>query len=177
MNTRRTLGIAACALAALAAGIGFGLARFSTDTDKVATSLLFAQSWPDTHGRTVAMDQYRGKALVVNFWATWCPPCVEEIPEFSRLNQEYSAFGIQFVGIAIDNAANVVEFSKKVPASYPYLVAGASATELARRLGNSAGALPYTLVLRADGSVHAAKLGRLHEAELRTMLNDLKLPR
>jgi len=176
IGRRATVGIVVAALAAAGLGFFYGWQRLAPVAPAAGPNLLYAQTWPDSAGRPIALETYRGKALVVNFWATWCPPCVEEIPEFSRLSAEFSGIGIYFVGIAIDNAANVVEFSKRVPAAYPSVIAGPAAIELARVLGNQAGGLPYTLVIDRQGTIRAQHLGRMREAELRAILTGLDAP-
>lgn len=165
------LGLALCA--ALAGGY-FGMRSPRAPAASDATSsVLFAQTLPDATGAQHVLAQYRGKIMVVNFWATWCAPCVEEIPELSRLQSEFSARNVQFVGIGIDNVTNVAEFEKKIHATYPLLVAGANGSELVRLFGDTQGALPYTLVLDAAGSVRATKLGRIDATALRRWLAPL----
>lgn len=125
----------------------------------------------DPQGREVSLSQWQGKILVVNFWATWCPPCKEEMPAFSRLHQEWQGRGVQFVGIAADSAENVKRFAEKTPVSYPLLLGGNDITRLTQPLGNHALGLPFTLIIRADGQLHAQKLGTLQESELAALLS------
>lgn len=99
----------------------------------------------------------RGQPAVVNFWATWCPPCVEEMPELSAFGDEFRDRGLRIVGIGIDSATNISQFSRKTPMSYPLLVAGTSGLELVRRLGNTAGALPFTVVVGRTGESPGAR--------------------
>jgi thiol-disulfide isomerase/thioredoxin len=108
--------------------------------------------------------------MLVNFWATWCPPCVEEMPELNGFDAEFRARGLQIVGIGIDSASNIREFSDKTPMSYPLLVAGASGLELVRRLGNTSGALPFTVIVDRAGQVTWRTLGRFRTAELRAAI-------
>jgi len=178
VRTRRAL-ILACALLATVAGAWFGMERFSTSPGTTAQQtqaarLLFAQTLPDAAGQPVRLAAWQGKPMVINFWATWCAPCVEEIPEFSRVQTEFAPQGVQFIGIGIDNAANIAQFAQRIPTSYPLLVAGAAGTELARAFGNTSGALPFTLLLSPDGTIQKSYLGRLEEAELRAWLAPLR---
>lgn len=154
----------------LSAGIGVyvGTKRF-TPAAPVATasSQLFALSLPDANATPVRLAQFAGKPLIVNFWATWCPPCVEEMPELSELQRELTVDKARIVGIGIDSPSNIAEFAKKHKIDYPLLVAGLSGTELSRNLGNTAGGLPFTVLLGSDGQVKKSYLGRLKMEELR----------
>ncbi len=105
---------------------------------------------------------------VVNFWATWCGPCVEEMPELERLSKTLPAGAV--MGVAIDNPTNVREFLQKTPVTYPIALAGLDGTELMRELGNTAGGLPFTVLLDAKGNVLFRKMGKTNEAELRGQL-------
>ena len=165
------LGVAFCA--ALAGGYFGQRGPQASAAPPAASNVLFTQTFPDATGAQHVLARYRGKIIVVNFWATWCAPCVEEIPELSRLQSEFSARNVQFVGIGIDNVANVAQFEKKIHATYPLLVAGANGSELVRLFGDTQGALPYTLVIDAAGSVQATKLGRIDETELKRWLAPL----
>lgn len=115
----------------------------------------------------------RGKILVINYWATWCEPCREEIPLFVRLQQELETKGVQFVGIAVDQADKVRDFAQEFKINYPLLIAGLDAVELSRKAGNKAGVLPYTLVLDRTGKIAASLVGGLSEARMRAQLAPL----
>lgn len=168
----RTVALALFGLAA-----GLGSAYFSQGRVEAAGSppkdlaLFYDQSFPDASGKQIQFKDYRGKIVVINFWATWCVPCVEEIPELSRMQNEFVKKNVQFVGIGIDNAANIAEFQKKVSASYPLVVAGAHGSELVQSYGDNMGALPYTLVLDKNGEMKGSKMGRIDEKELRGWIN------
>jgi thiol-disulfide isomerase/thioredoxin len=112
----------------------------------------------------------RGKILVINYWATWCAPCREEIPLFVRLQQEYAAKNVQFVGIAVDQADKVRDFAKEFKINYPLFIAGIDAVELSRKAGNKAGVLPYTLLLDRSGTIVASLVGGITEARMRAEL-------
>ena len=135
---------------------------------------LFAQTLPDAQGVPTDLKQWQGKALIVNFWATWCSPCVEEMPELSLLQNELNNTGknIQIIGIGIDSATSISEFAAKYRITYPLYVAGISGMDLARQFGNQAGGLPFTVLIDASGRVQKTYLGKLKLAEL---LGDLKL--
>jgi len=117
-------------------------------------------------GTPLAMAGFKGKPLVVNFWATWCPPCVEELPLLDRFYREQSAKGWQVVGFAIDQPSAVRGFLQKTPVGFPIGMAGLGGTDLVRSLGNLTGGLPFTVVLGADGSVRHRKMGQLSTTDL-----------
>jgi peroxiredoxin len=170
---RRLLGIGvAGAAAALGAGAAWWRLR-PTDPSDQAVSLLFTQSLPDAQGRPLALAGFAGKPLVLNFWATWCPPCVEEMPELSELHADLSRRGLQTIGIAIDTAAKVAEFAVKRPVSYPLAVAGMSGTELVRQFGNPTGALPFTVLIDREGRIVHRILGRFDIVKLRGIAEQL----
>lgn len=127
---------------------------------------LFASSLEDVHGKSHPFSRWQGKTLVINFWATWCPPCREEMPAFSRLQDKYAAQGVQFVGIALDSAEPVRAFAEAHPVSYPLLIGGAAGIDLARQLGNGNLSLPYTLLITPQRELRLAHLGPLSEQEL-----------
>jgi peroxiredoxin len=134
---------------------------------------IFGLTLPDSNGQAQALEQWRGKILVVNYWATWCPPCREEMPGFSRLQAKFAAKGVQFVGISIDTAVKVTEFQKETPVNYPLLIGDAGAIDSSVALGNSRQALPFTAVIDRQGRVSAVKLGRFTEADLEPELIEL----
>ena len=138
-----------------------------------AVAELMAQSLPDAAGQVQRLDQWQGKILVVNFWATWCAPCVKEMPELSALQTELAAKQIQILGVGIDSAANIGEFSNKYKITYPLIVAGMGGAKLTRAFGNQAGGLPYTVIIGRKGEIHKTYMGQLDIAELRRDLNAL----
>lgn len=131
---------------------------------------LYAQSMNDASGTPQALSQWKGKAVVVNFWAPWCGPCVQEMPELVALSQELGAKNIGVLGIGIDSPSNIAQFADKYKISYPLYVAGMSGTDLSRQFGNTNGGLPFTVLIGADGKVKKTYLGRLKFAELRADL-------
>ena len=138
-----------------------------------AVDNLFKQSRNDLQGKPQSLAQWRGKPLVVNFWATWCAPCVQEMPELSELAALDAGKTFNVIGIGIDSPSNMNEFAAKHKIAYPLYVAGMGGTELSREFGNSAGGLPYTVLIGADGQVRKTYLGKLKFDELRADLAKL----
>jgi thiol-disulfide isomerase/thioredoxin len=168
-KTKTTWVLVAAAVMALATGAYFGL-RHEAPAD--ATALL-ALSLPDASGKEQSIGQWRGKVVVVNFWATWCAPCREEMPEFMRAQTEFGARGLQFVGIAVDQADKVDQFANELGLNYPTLIGGYGAVELSRTLGNSLAALPFTIIVDRQGRVAYTQLGLLKPDQLRTIVGKL----
>jgi thiol-disulfide isomerase/thioredoxin len=127
----------------------------------------------DVKGGTQSLEQWRGQVLVVNYWATWCAPCREEIPGFVRLQERYGSRGLQFVGIAIDQPDKVAEFASEFRINYPLLLGGLETIELLRQAGNRAGVLPYTLVIDRKGNLVSREPGGLKEARLESIIQPL----
>lgn len=172
---KKTILFAAVALAFAGAGVIVGN-RHTTPAQAAAPAVgsFFSQTFADANGQPQQMNQWKNKTLVVNFWATWCPPCVDEMPELSALQHELAASKVQILGIGIDSPSNIAQFSAKHQISYPLYSAGMNGTELAREFGNQAGGLPFTVVIGPDGKVKKTYLGRLKLEVLRKDLNALK---
>ncbi|MEO6917966.1 MAG: TlpA disulfide reductase family protein [Collimonas sp.] len=148
-------------------GVYFGVQRHTpVPAESAAVAALFAQEMPDAAGKSSSLSQWKGKPLVVNFWATWCAPCVEEMPELNALQTEIAAKNIQVIGIGIDSADNIAKFAEKYKISYPLYVAGSGATALLRQFGNQAGGLPFTVLIGRDGEVKKMYLGSIKFDEL-----------
>ncbi|MDE2299520.1 MAG: TlpA family protein disulfide reductase, partial [Burkholderiales bacterium] len=111
--------------------------------------------------RTVALKDLRGKVVVLNFWATWCPPCVREMPLLDRFSHEQRTAGWQVLGLAIDHRDPVLEFLSRRPVGYPIGLAGADGVGLARSLGNAQGALPFSVIFDRAGTIVDRKLGAI----------------
>jgi thiol-disulfide isomerase/thioredoxin len=128
--------------------------------------LVWRQSSTQAEGGELKLATLRGKPLLLNFWATWCPPCVKEMPMLDAFYQAQRARGWQVVGLAVDSPTPVREFLKRVPVSFPIGLAGMEGSELSRALGNPNGSLPFTVVLNAKGEVVVQKLGSIEPADL-----------
>lgn len=169
--TRRGL-IAAVIAGAGVAGIWFGQSRLPTPSPATAgdAERLEAMKLADAEGRPMPFSAWRDKVRVVNFWATWCAPCREEMPAFSRLSEKYASRGVQFVGISIDNADNVRRYLQEEKIAYPLLIGGADAIQLSSDLGNAQQAMPFTVIFSRDGQIVERKLGAYKETELDAIL-------
>ncbi len=118
-----------------------------------------AFSLPDTSGALVSTTDFEGQWLLVNFWATWCPPCIEEMPLLSTLDTRYPAMAV--IGVALDDAESVKAFANKVPVVFPLLIAESSGSDIAHQWGNNAGALPFTALVSPQGHIVRRWLGPL----------------
>ena len=167
---RALLGAVAAACAGLAGGAAFFVHTREAARDGTAVLSLVL---PDLDGHQQALSQWRGKVMIVNFWATWCAPCREEMPQFVATQTREAANGVQFIGIAVDQVDKVQEFVKEIRLNYPTLIGGFGAIELSKQLGNDLAALPYTIVLDRGGRVVHTQLGPLKPARLDALLHDL----
>jgi thiol-disulfide isomerase/thioredoxin len=121
-------------------------------------------------GGTFGFSSLRGKPALLNFWATWCPPCVEELPLLNAFYKLNAAKKWQVIGIAVDNAKAVNQFLSKMPLNFPTPLAGMAGIELTRTLGNVSGGLPFTVVLDAAGRIAVRHMGKLTAAQLEGFL-------
>ncbi len=142
----------------------------------LSTQTLFAANLPNENGVSQALSQYKGKIIVLNFWATWCPPCREEMPELSQLHDEYKNKNVVVLGIAVDELALVKAFSLASPVSYPIFSAENDGMTLGVNLGNDKGILPYTVIINSDGEVVKTFFGRINKSLLSATLKPLLQP-
>ena len=160
-------------LAALGAvGLYHSLRPGPTDepTAEAVAQQLPAFAFPDLEGRMRRSSEWAGKILIVNFWATWCPPCRRELPIFAELQSAYGERGVQFLAIAIDDARPVREFVEKYPFNFPALLGDAAAVKLAKQLGNRISSLPYTVVVDRGGEVRVRHVGEYQRDDLERTL-------
>lgn len=167
--SRRGLLLGAGALAAVA---GMGLAWWRHASDSVAGNEtepfpgFWAEQWDTPQGTPLRLQDFRGKPLLINFWATWCPPCIEELPLINDFFLKHKAQGWQVIGLAVDRPAAVQGFLQKMPLDFPVGLAGMTGGELGKQLGNPSGSLPFSVALGSPGGVAQRKLGRLHSDDL-----------
>ncbi|STQ89114.1 TlpA family protein disulfide reductase [Iodobacter fluviatilis] len=137
-----------------------------------AESAIFSAQLPDLQNKMQSFAQWKGKPAIINFWATWCSPCREEIPEFIALQKQYAG-KVRFIGVAIDEQKDVAAFAKQYGINYPVLFGEANAMELMRKEGNQLGGLPFTAIYNAKGERIAIELGRLKKEKLENYLKEL----
>ncbi|MCR6478032.1 TlpA family protein disulfide reductase [Variovorax sp. ZS18.2.2] len=176
--TRRGMLYGGVAAVAAAAGVGGAWWRERSAGSSAAggeqlDATFWAQKFERPEGGELVLSSLRGKPLLLNFWATWCPPCVEEMPMIDTFFREHGAIGWQVVGLAIDQPSAVRKFLQRTPVTYPTGLAGLQGTELVKNLGNTGGGLPFTLVLNGNGSVAARKMGKLETSDLETWRREL----
>lgn len=164
--TRRGLLYAGVAGLAAAAGAGVAWRKWRPDPASDAAAALWPLSFDTPAGAPLKMESLRGRPLLVNFWATWCPPCVDELPLLDQFYRENAANGWQVVGLAIDQPSAVRSFLARTPIRFPVGLAGLGGTELARALGNGVGGLPFTVVVDGAGKVVQRRMGRVTQADL-----------
>ena len=149
-----------------AATAGAAVAWWRGGAEPAYQDPLWTSSYPAPDGGSVARARFRGHPLVINFWATWCPPCVKEMPELDRFAQTFAGQGWQVLGLAIDGPKPVREFLARIKISFPIGLAGFEGTDLSRRLGNEGGSLPFTVAFDSRGSVIQRKLGETSYEQL-----------
>ena len=154
---------------AVAASAGVAASWWMRRTDTEATPVptaIWDMRFDAPAGPALAMRGFAGKPLLLNFWATWCPPCIEELPLLDAFFTQNKANGWQVIGIAVDQLSAVQGFLQRMPLQFPVAMAGLQGIELSRSLGNISGALPFTLVLGSNGAVLHRKMGRVSVEDL-----------
>lgn len=141
--------------------------------EEVRLADFWATQLPDLNQQPQALKQWQGKVLVVNFWAPWCPPCRQEIPDFIRLQERLGKQGLQFVGIALDEADKVSAFVDESGINYPILLGNSVVASLSQNAGNRLGGLPYTVLFDRQGNAVATLTGGVTEARLQALLKPL----
>jgi thiol-disulfide isomerase/thioredoxin len=170
LNRRNLLYLGAAGAAGLA---GLGAAWLKTEPQKLTTgqtnaaqNALWAMSFDTPDGQPQPMSSFRGKPLLLNFWATWCPPCVEELPLLDAFYQEQKTRGWQVLGLAVDQPSAVRKWLQAKPMGFAVGMAGLNGTELSKSLGNLAGSLPFSAVFGASGELLHRKTGKVSREDL-----------
>jgi hypothetical protein len=171
LNKRRAL-LATAALLAGAGGAGLAWRRLGSESSDEALPDHFWQlALLTPEGQDFSMAQLRGNPLLINFWATWCPPCIEELPLLDRFYQENLSKRWQVIGLAVDKPKLVLDFLKQHPVTFPIAMAGSGGVSLSNALGNSGAGLPFTVVLDSKGKLRHRKMGKVSLQELQGWQN------
>ena len=164
---RRQALFAMAATVAALAGAGLAWWRY---TPKAMEEAVMPELWGlefDTPAASrLRLQDWRGRPLLINFWATWCPPCIEELPLLNAFYQENEAKGWQVLGLAVDKVEPVRAFLSRQPLAFPVALAGVAGLDLSKKLGNQVGGLPFSVLIGADGSILDRKIGKLSERDL-----------
>jgi len=169
-SRRETLVLGGVGLAAAVAGALLGPMALQVGS---GASELLSASFPDAAGRPQRLNQWLGKPLVLNFWATWCAPCREEIPLLVEFYGRYAPRGVELVGICADQVVKMLEFASDYRIGYVLLVADASVFTLLRKIGDPAGALPYSVVVDRKGTVAYRRAGAFRSGELEKIVDPI----
>ena len=164
--SKRQVVFGGVAVLAAIAGSGLALKKHPAGLDMETQQALWNAEFDTPDGQILKMQNLQGRPLVINFWATWCAPCVEEMPLLDIFFRQNVAKGWQMVGLAIDQPSRVRQYLSQNAISYPIGLAGMTGTELGRLLGNEVGGLPFTVVLDGKGSLIQRKLGKLSAQEI-----------
>lgn len=177
-STYKNLILFIAAVIALVAGYRVSLSLTpSASTPTTAVSYGGGQaidfSLNDLEGKKRNLKEWHGKVIVLNFWATWCPPCREEIPLLITLQKRLAAVNLQVIGVAIDNEDAVRPYRQSVGMNYPTLLGDDHTMQLIADYGNRSGSLPYTVIIDRHGTIAARKLGIFTRVELESLLDPL----
>jgi len=161
---KNTLLIIIASVIALSGG-SISQRLLTTDRSQTAPAAI-EFSLPDLSGKQRNIKEWQGKILIINFWATWCPPCLKEIPEFIKIQDEFADMGLQFIGIAIDEKSAVEEYLNTLAINYPQLIAGDTGITLSHQLGNIVNAVPFTLIVNQQGQIIHRQPGELSREKI-----------
>lgn len=160
-------------IAFIALGFGMTARHVFPPAEKISPSALPEFNLPDLSGHQHTISEWQGKVLVINFWATWCPPCRKEIPDFIALQQQYADKGVQFIGIALEDKEPVAEYIATTKVNYPILLGGNNGIALAHQLGNSVDAVPYTLIVNRQGQIIHRHPGEFSKEQILDVITPL----
>ena len=160
-------------VAIFALGGGILVRGFLAPAEQTSPTSLPDFNLPDVSGKQHNISEWQGKIRVINFWATWCPPCLKEIPEFIALQEQYAAKGLQFIGIAIDDQEPVEKYLSSTKVNYPILIGGVAGIALAQQLGNSLDAVPFTLVVNKQGHIIHRQSGEFSKEQITKIITPL----
>jgi thiol-disulfide isomerase/thioredoxin len=150
--------------------VAFFIFRVPVAHSPASTESLFAASFPDAQNKPQSLAQWRGKVLVVNFWASWCSPCREEMPALDALQEKYAPKDVQFIGISAEDVSKLIQFSTEVKVGYPLLAGDIDAMSLAESMGNDKSIVPYTVVVDKKGKIAGIWFGTVDNSKLEATL-------
>ncbi len=177
MNKRQWSLLVAAGLIAAALGMGLANLRYSPKpAQDSAIEEFFKQELRSPSGEIHQTANWRGKILVINYWASWCPPCVEEMPELVRSQTKYATKNVLFVGIGVDSPPNIREFLSKTPVNYPIVLGGLEGSNWAKSMGNPSSGLPFTVIVNEKGANIKSKISKITEAELSSWIDSVISP-
>jgi thiol-disulfide isomerase/thioredoxin len=159
--------------ALLALGGGIMVRGFLSPTEQTKPIPLPEFNLPDVEGNQHNISEWQGKIRIINFWATWCPPCIKEIPEFIALQEQYAAKGVQFIGIAIDDQESVEKYLASTKINYPILIGEVNGIALAHQLGNIIDAVPFTLIVNQQGQIIHRQPGEFSREQIMAIIKPL----
>lgn len=160
-------------LAIIALSLGLTTRHFSAASEKTHATPLPAFSLLDLSDQQHNISEWKDKVLVINFWATWCTPCLKEIPDFVTMQSQYEDRGLQFIGIALDDKEPVAEFASSTKINFPILLGGENGIALAKQLGNLVQAVPYTIIVNRKGQIIHTHPGELSKERLLDIVKPL----
>lgn len=163
----------AVAALALALGLGVGTWKYAPNESQLKAEQIYNTRFEDLAGQSQALSQWRGKVLIINFWATWCPPCREEIPDFVAVAAANQGKDVVIVGIALDERDLVAQFAKEYKINYPMLLGGAAGSDFGVQLGNGSRGIPFTVILDRQGKLVYVASGAMRRAELEKQIAKL----
>jgi thiol-disulfide isomerase/thioredoxin len=160
----------------LAQSLHQGQEETTTTTLKYGGGEMINFTLPDLDGKRQSLNHWRGKVIVLNFWATWCPPCREEIPLFVELQKKHPTDDLQIIGVAIDNKTAVMLYRQSAGINYPILMGNDDTMDLVAQYGNRMASLPYSVIIDRSGSIAVRKLGAFSKLELNSLIEPLLSP-
>lgn len=137
---------------------------------EIQTVALEEISLPNLEGEMQNLSKWQGKTLIINFWATWCPPCLKEIPDFMALQAEFKDKNVQFIGIALEDLQTVADYNAQVNINYPILIGEFTGTQLARSWGNTLNTVPFTVVINPQGEIIHRQMGEFSKQHILSII-------